>query len=216
MDCYEFLKSLPDDCIDSIICDPPYGIDFVPFRDNAKDKFGKKSVLNDELIGEAISGWLLPIFQQMYRVLKKDKAAFIFCGYELWNIGAPFIKAGFQKKAVMIWVKSNFGMGRHFRRQHEDIIVGFKGKPPLPEHAISDVIFAKRANGKTMIHSCQKPIEVIEALIPQYTKEGDLILDPFSGSGSTCVAAKQMNRNFIGVELDEQYVLSSRERINNI
>lgn len=67
-----------------------------------------------------------------------------------------------------------------------------------------------------MVHPTQKPVEVIEKLIRDSTKEGDLILDCFMGSGTTAVAAKRLNRNFIGFEIQEKYVEIAEQRLKQV
>lgn len=67
-----------------------------------------------------------------------------------------------------------------------------------------------------MLHPTQKPVEVIEKLITDSTKEGDLVLDCFMGSGTTAVAAKKLNRNFIGFEIQEKYITISENRLKQV
>lgn len=74
---------------------------------------------------------------------------------------------------------------------------------------------AKKTNGE-MVHPTQKPIEVIEKLINDSTHEGDLILNCFMGSGTTAVAAKKLNRNFIGFEIQEKYLEIAEDRLRKI
>lgn len=67
-----------------------------------------------------------------------------------------------------------------------------------------------------MVHPTQKPVEVIEKLITDSTKEGDLVLDCFMGSGTTAVAAKKLNRNFIGYEIQEKYIEIAKRRLKQV
>ncbi len=94
-------------------------------------------------------------------------------------------------------------MGYHFRRQYEQILVGFKGNPPVPKQALSDVIFSNRVKSNTILHSCQKPEVLNERLIIQYPSS--LILDPFWGSGTTAYCAKKLGRKCLGIEIEEKY-----------
>ena len=69
-------------------------------------------------------------------------------------------------------------------------------------------------NGKNKLHPTQKPVELLSILIKNSSKVGDIVLDPFMGSGSTGVACKELNRDFIGIELDEKYFNIAKERID--
>lgn len=88
-----------------------------------------------------------------------------------------------------------------------------KGKFSFPGHRPNDVVSFRKLSGSQMIHPTEKPVGLITNLITSVTKPGDLILDPFAGSGSTLVAAKKTGRRFIGVELDAEYFEKARRRI---
>lgn len=78
------------------------------------------------------------------------------------------------------------------------------------------VLYFRTAESEGKYHPTQKPIELMEYLIKTYSNEGDVILDPCMGSGTTGVACKNLNRNFIGIELVEQYFNTAKTRINEI
>jgi len=159
--CLEVLKELPDKSIDLILTDPPYNIDFKPPR-GTHDK-----ILNDNMQWEEFDKFMQPIIQELFRVLKDDSVAFIFTGFS-----SAFYKyatqAGFNVKCQIVWVKNNFGIGYHFRPQHEDIWACFKGEPPTLREGISSVQFCDKVNGVDLVHSCEKPIPLLEKLINQY------------------------------------------------
>lgn len=214
IDCLKGLKLLPDDSVNLIVTDPPYGIGFIPQRKNSKERLGKIPIANDELTGEDWCIWFMPICKELFRVLKKDSVAYFFSGFNpYYYYYYCLINCGFNIKANLIWVKNNFGLGYHFRREYEQILVGFKGFPKTPISAMSDVIFEKKIDGIALLHSCQKPEQLIRLLIKQYSKENDIILDPFTGSGTTAVCCKQLNRNFIGFELKQSYVDIANKRL---
>jgi site-specific DNA-methyltransferase (adenine-specific) len=199
-DCLEVLKQLPDKSIDLILTDPPYNIDFKPQRGT----FGK--ILNDSMQWDKFEEFMQPIMNELYRVLKDDSIAFFFTGFSSSSAFYKYaIQAGFTVKHKLIWVKNNFGIGYYVRPQHEEIWFCFKGKPPLPKKAISSVILANKVNGIDLEHSCQKPVPLLEHLLKPFSKEGDLILDPFMGSGTTGEASLKNQRRFIGVELEGSY-----------
>ncbi len=202
-DCREILPLLPDKSIDLVLTDPPYGINFVPQRTYSKKRFHDIPIANDELNGDKWLEWFHPINGLLYNCLKDDSVAYYFSGFNPYYYYYSMLKAGYEIKANLIWVKEVFGMGYHFRRQYEQILVGFKGAPPVPKQALSDVIFSNRVSSNTILHSCQKPTILIERLVNQYPS--DIILDPFLGSGTTTYCAKKLNRYSIGIEIEEKY-----------
>jgi len=100
---------------------------------------------------------------------------------------------------------------RFLRYQHEQAYLLAKGTPRRPERPISDVL-EMRYTGNAM-HPTQKPVSALLPLIESFSAEGDLVLDPFCGSGSTLVAAHRLGRRFIGIELDPTYHELATRRI---
>jgi site-specific DNA-methyltransferase (adenine-specific) len=197
MDCLEGLKQMEDCSVDCIIIDPPYNINFKPQR-------GTFDIIeNDNMSWDDFDNFMQPIINECFRVLKDDSFMFVFTGFS--SSSSSFYKyttnSGFKVKAQLVWVKNNFGLGYYFRPQHEDIWACMKGKPSLPKRALSTVLFEKKVNGADLLHSCEKPQELIRKLIKQYCVEGGVVLDCFAGSGSTLLASKQLGRPFIGFEI---------------
>ena len=87
-----------------------------------------------------------------------------------------------------------------------------KGNPALPENAISDVIDMPYSGNK--LHPTQKPVAALKPLIEAFTQPGDIVFDPFCGSGSTLLAAKILNRRYLGIELDPQYHVAATNRLH--
>lgn len=213
-DCLHIMQEMEDESVKLILTDPPYGVAFTPQRKRAKERLGDRPVMNDEIQDEQWVEWFTPICKELYRVLEKDSVAYMFSGFKVDRYYYSIMEeCGFNIKAVMIWVKNNFGLGYHFRRQYEKIVVGFKGNPPTPDKAISDVVFDKKVNGKDLRHSCQKPLPILETLLKQYTEKGDIIFEPFAGSCSHVVACIRTDRNWIACELDEHHYKNGLERL---
>ena len=208
-DCLQVMKELPDESIDLICTDPPYNIDFEPQR-KTHDK-----ILNDSMNWKDFDEFMQPILNELYRILKPDSVAFIFTGFSSSSSSAFYkyaTQAGFKVKCQIVWVKNTFGIGYHFRPQHEDIWACFKGEPSIPKYGISSVQFFDKVNGIDLVHSCEKPIPLLEKLIKQYGESDSLVLDCFMGSGTTGIAALKLDRKFIGIELDEKYFKIAKER----
>lgn len=202
-DCIQIMKEIPNNSIDLIITDPPYG-------DNAVYGWNNKSIKNNE--NPIINCSALV---ECYRILKKNKSLYIFTNWKHYPFLTEFILryTKFKIRHLIVWKKHNFGLGWAFRHQYELVLVLEKGKPKYTLKDFSDVQNASHINHNNLTHPHEKPIDLITKMIKHSSKEGDLILDPFCGSGSICLASKNTNRNFIGIEIDNKYFEMARERI---
>ena len=198
-DSYELIKQIPDKSIDLVIIDPPYGIG----QANGTNGFGTSN--NNRYEGnwdnETPPKWFFD------EVLRVGKAILIFGAQYLtdklpqsncwivWDkIGEMPTQSPFSE-CELIWTnKANTVVTKkYYVRQH-----GF----------IND--------GDERIHATQKPLRLISNLIKDFSEEGNLVVDFFSGSGTTCVAAKELGRQFIGIEIDPHYHKISVDRLNGI
>lgn len=119
-------------------------------------------------------------------------------------------------KSPFIWF---LGMGdtkAAFAPSHENIVFAVKGKYSFPGSRPKDLVTFPKINSSKMVHPTEKPVGLLANLISSVTKPGDLILDPFAGSGSTLVAAKKTGRRFIGIELDDEYFSTAQRRIEEV
>lgn len=125
---------------------------------------------------------------------------------------------GFHFIKSLIWDKGNKIMGLYYMSQFEYILFFRKGKGiKINNCGTSDILRvpnskSKDANGSNL-HDTEKPIELMKILIENSSQEGDIVIDPFMGIGSTGIAARQLKRNFIGVEIDSQYYEIGKNRI---
>jgi site-specific DNA-methyltransferase (adenine-specific) len=200
-DCVTVLPSLPDESIDLVVTDPPYLVRYKP-RDG-------RSVANDDN-----SRWLAPAFAQIARVLKPNAFCATFYGWpwidqfmEVWK------RSGLRPVSHLTWVKSHCSREGYTQSYHE---VGFllaKGKPPRPARPLRDVLPWEYTGNE--LHPNQKPVIGITPLIEAYSNAGDIVLDPFAGSGTTAIAARGSGRQFILIETVEQLCRVARNRINN-
>lgn len=204
------LRQMEPESEDAIITDPPYGIDY-----HTKGMGG--SIKNDK----APFIWFL---YDAFRVLKSGASGrrTLIC-FTRWDVEQTFINAiqlaGFNVKSEVIWNKVTHGMGdlkAQFAPMHENIVFAIKGKFTFPGHRPNDLVTHQRLNGPQMIHPTEKPVSLLADLITAVTKPGDLILDPFAGSGSTLVAAKKTGRRFVGVELDYEYFEKAQRRVEEV
>lgn len=123
---------------------------------------------------------------------------------------------GIRLKQMIVWSKGDPGQGdldANWGCGHEVILYLKKGRRPIPKRRSAVLHFDKVRTG-TNIHPTEKPVPLLKELIGMSTTVGDFVVDPFSGSGSTSVAAKELGRNSLAFEIDGQYIERSRERLN--
>lgn len=206
-DSLTILREMASESVDAIVTDPPYGIDYHTKGTGASIKNDKSPFI-----------WFL---YDAFRVLKSGSSGqgTIVC-FTRWDVQQVFIDAmklaGFQVKSEVIWDKVLHGMGdckAQFAPTHENIIFAVKGKFSFPGHRPNDLIRVSKLPSSQMIHPTEKPVGLLADLITAVTKPGDLILDPFAGSGSTLVAAQKTGRRFVGIELDDEYYNKAQRRI---
>ncbi|MBI3303256.1 MAG: DNA methylase [Deltaproteobacteria bacterium] len=158
------------------------------------------------------ASWLYPSIQEISRVLKDD--SFFVCFYG-WHTVDQFLstwrKAGFWTLEQLVWEKEYPSSTGIVSRYHEAAYVLAKGKPPRPELILKSVL-EWQYTGNTL-HPSQKPLLAILLLILAYSRKGDIVLDPFVGSGTTAVAAHLAGRRYIGIELDPVYARIAEERL---
>lgn len=206
MDCLEGLRQMEDESVDLVLTDPPYNINVVSQRGT------NKSLENDNLNQYAFKSLLFELSKEMKRVLKKDTFIVCFCGWSTSHIFREVMDEFFTLKSMPIWVKNNWGLGYYTRPQYEPALLYLNGTPKPLEKPISDVWQFKRLNNP--IHIAQKPEDLIQHIARSFSKEGDLVLNPFMGSGTTAVAFQQLNRRFIGFEISKEYCDIANKRLS--
>jgi len=206
-DCLDLMKDIPDGSIDCIITDPPYSTPTIT-------AFGRKKVLNlaDLSIQER---FFREVKKEMERILKPDGRVFIFCDDKYYPILFS-VFYDWQNKNLVVWDKGKIGMGNPFRKQHE--LIFYANRESFNYNRTEGIThyptILKYSSDKNKVHGAQKPIRLIEDLIKGFTNEGDIVLDCFLGSGTTALGCKNLNRNFIGIELSPEYCKIAEERLN--
>ena len=148
-------------------------------------------------------------FQEVYRVLKNNSHFYMMCDQETMFVAKPLAEAaGFKFWKPLVWDKARIGMGYHYRARYEFILFFEKGKRKLSDLSVPDVLtFPRVIKG----YPTEKPVGLCEVLIKQSSSPGDLVIDPFMGSGAVGVAALKNNRKFAGCDLSEKALsLSSK------
>jgi len=239
--CIEKLKQLPDKTIDLIFADPPYNLQLKNelYRPNQTkvegvfddwDKFDSMQEYD-----KFTEQWL----KECKRVLKDNATIWVIGSYHnIFRVGAILQNLGFWILNDILWIKTNpmpNFKGTRFNNAHETMIWASKNKESkYTFHYKSLKVFNDdlqmrsdwyipicsgeeriKFNGQKA-HSTQKPEELLYRVILASSNVGDLVLDPFSGSGTTAAIAKKLNRNYIGIEKEEFYVGIANERLEKI
>ncbi len=195
-DCIKVMQKMPCRCVDLIVTDPPYG-------DNVAYGWNNKVIKNNEnpLIN-------CSALVEMYRVLKLNSSLYLFTNWKHYPFLTEFILryTKFKIRHLVVWKKHNFGLGWAFRHQYELILVLEKGRPKYKLTNFSDVQTCSHINHNKTNHPHEKPIDLLKKMILHSSKKGDLVLDPFAGSGSTCKACEELDRGWIGIELDGKWI----------
>lgn len=232
-DAVETMESLPDECIDAVITDPPYGVNKADWDIINYDKW----------------------FNGLQRVMKNNSSIYIFGAIYNYDKLLVSAKKYFKHLNTLIWLFPN-GMNRlinNWQICYDPIFFGSKGqhkfntddirypytkgtqiriKSPVikggkewkpnpkgrkPENVIVIPCLNHGAGqGERVNHPTQKPVKLIERLTLASSNENDLILDPFVGSGTTAVACKKLKRNYIGIEIDPEYCKIAEARIKAV
>lgn len=220
-DSIELMKSIPDNSIDLIVTDPPYK---TTSRGNAGNSGGmlQKQINKKGNVFKHNSVKIVDYASEFYRILKNETHCYVMTNHKnLIEMLNEFTKAGFVFTKSLIWEKGNKIMGQYYMSQFEYILFFRKGKAKKINYCgTSDVISIpnikqKDENNKNL-HDTEKPVELMSVLIENSSKENDVVLDPFMGIGSTAVACKNLNRKFIGMELDEEYFEIAKNRVGEI
>lgn len=204
-DCLQVMKHIPDNSIDFILTDPPYGIDFLsPITDNhtkiKNDSFDDFKLLLPDMLSE------------FKRILKDTAVCCCCCGGGKTPVSQIFTLEAikyFNLIQTVIWDKKTIGLGWRYRPSYETIIILSKSKDNYNfydnSNCVSNIVRKTTVIPKKGNHPTPKPVALMEHFIRLHSQVNDIVLDPFMGIGSTCVACKNTNRRYIGIELDDKY-----------
>ena len=199
-DCLEIMREMPDKCVDLVLTDPPYGIDYQ--GENRPSEKTYSNIENDS--GQIDYAELIKEFERIGNTV-------IIFGAENFYQSLP------HKGRWICWDKrpeqlTNEVLGSPFELAWMNKVSGY--------YKIYRVIHGgfvnadRQLSGKDRLHPTQKPVRLFSHIIQDFSKESDLILDPFLGSGTTAVACKQLKRNFIGIEISPEYCKIAESRLS--
>lgn len=203
------LKEFESNSIHLIIADPPYGIGY--HSNYYKNKNPHSPIAND---------WnfrIGPFVNECERVLVEGGAAYLFARWDIWPLWLPsVISSKLQLKTKIVWVKNNWSAGDlrgNFGNQYEEILFLTKGRHTLRGKRWSNIWEFPRIPAKNLLHPAQKPTPLLKRAILASSDSGDLVVDPFAGSGSTGEAAKLTGRRFLLGDIDPKMVNIARSRL---
>lgn len=240
-DCIELMKNIPDNSVDLIFADPPYNLQlngelYRPNQtkvDAVDDEWDKFSTMEE--YDKFTYSWM----QECRRILKNTGSFWVIGTYHnIFRVGAILQNIGFWILNDIIWIKTNpmpNFKGTRFNNAHETLIWATKSKSSnytFHYHsmkAMNDDLQMRsdwlipicqgteriKINGQKA-HSTQKPAELLYRIILSTSNPGDIVLDPFCGSGTTSAVAKRLGRRFISFDKEELYVKIASERVNKI
>lgn len=221
-DCLDVLPQLEPNSIDAVVTDPPYGHnnnngDLIHRREAALGRGPQqeaRAIANDGAEANEIYKSILP---ELYRTLRPGCCCCCCCSgggpdpqFARWSLWMDEV---FRFKQMVVWDKGPMGMGWHYRRSYETVLVGekpgaacrwFGGKDKENilrpgDYGIRKIIPAANQ------HPCAKPIELYQHFIQLHTLPGDVVLDPFMGESPCGISCIRTGRKFIGIEIDEKY-----------
>jgi len=226
-DALDVMRQMPDACLDLVVTSPPYNLKNSTgngMKDGRGGKWANAALVNgyshhnDNMPHDKYAKWQRDCLTEMFRLIKDDGA--IFYNHK-WRVQAGLLQdrqdivAGFPVRQIIIWRRKggiNFNKG-YFLPTYEVIYMICK----------KDFVLAKGANSYGDIweftqemknsHPAPFPVALIERIIS--STNAQLILDPFMGSGTTAIAAKNLNRHFVGIDISPEYIELAKSRLDN-
>ena len=195
---------------DITVCDPPYNVNYgASIKDTLRNKSreNKHKILNDNL-GEGFESFLYDVCSN---IIMNTKGAIYMCmaASELAVLQKVFKQAGGHWSTFLIWAKNHFSLGRaDYQRQYEPILYGWRegaDRHWCGARDQGDVWFIDKPSANNL-HPTMKPVALMERAITNSSKPGDIVLDPFGGSGTTLMAAEHSKRRCRMIELDPKYI----------
>ena len=201
-DSLAILPRLPRECADLVLTDPPYVVGY-------RDRNGRT------IAGDTTTAWIAPAFREIYRTLKDNRFCISFYG---WNHVDDFFagwrRAGFKPAGHIVLIKQYASGSGFLRYQHEQAYLLTKGRPARRPFPLRDVLRWDYTGNR--LHPTQKPVSALKPIIGAFSRKGDLVLDPFAGSGSTLAAAKEMGRRYLGIEVNAGYWSAAQQRLKEM
>jgi site-specific DNA-methyltransferase (adenine-specific) len=211
LDAVEWLRAQPAESLDLVITDPAYESLEKHRAVGTTTRLKHSKASSNDWFSVFPNARFGELFDEAFRVLKRNTHLYLFCDAETMFVAKPEAeRAGFRFWKPLVWDKQSIGMGYHYRARYEFILFFEKGKRRLNDLGIADVIAVPRVHRG---YPAEKPSAVSEILVRQSTVAGEIVADPFMGSGSVGVAALRAGRRFRGTDLNPEAVRLSADRM---
>lgn len=207
-DCLDVLPTLQPKTIDLVLTDPPYGIQYVTARRSR----------TDQMVAPIIGDTCIPIdWLPIIKGLSRSRTALYWFTREegIETVRQAIQSIGFGLNTMLVWDKqvTTAGNLKDYGRRTEYIVFGTNGSVRLNGNRDGNLLSVPRVNPNVMVHPTEKPRALLSYLILRSTDPAELVLDPFMGSGSALVAAAELGRHAIGIEIDERYCEIAAQRL---
>jgi site-specific DNA-methyltransferase (adenine-specific) len=211
LDAVDWLRDQPAESVDLLITDPAYESLEKHRAIGTTTRLKHSKASSNDWFKVFPNARFAELFAEVFRVLKRNTHFYLLCDAETMFVAKPAAEqAGFRFWKPLVWDKRTIGMGYHYRARYEFILFFEKGKRRLNDLGIADVISVPRIHGG---YPAEKPPELSEVLISQSSRSGEVVADPFMGSGSVGVAAARLGRRFLGNDLNQAAVRVSGQRL---
>jgi len=205
-DCLDIMGQMPKGCVGLVVTDPPYFLPAVHYQ--TRKEFARS--LADLSI---LEHFFRKVFNELGRILGNEGALYVFCDGQSYPIFFVMAYPHLRYVRPLIWDKVVSINGYSWRHQHELIAFGVRRNAKPVKTGDGDILRFRAVPVDKRLHPAQKPEDLTEALIRKSSSEGDLIFDPFMGSGTTAVVADRLGRNFFGCDINPDYVEMALKRL---
>jgi len=211
-DALEVMKNLPDESVDLVVTDPPYGSRAIEW-DKKNMEFQRK--------------WL----EEVHRVMKEGASIYVFFAPLKLREILEIFEGLYTLKNILVWWHRNlYGAGMSYGKDRwkstwDVILYGVKGERAKHGKKIQEYAYIKYGNSfdvmeypqpRPLLHKAQKPLRLMEKIIDCSSNRHDVVLDPFAGSGTMLVAAERLERRWIGIEIEEEFCEIIKKRFEDI
>ncbi len=206
-DAMDLMSSQGEDSVELVVTDPPYGISY---QSNRRSK-GKSAP-----IAQDWNFQIGPFLDEVHRALKPGGAAYIFTRWDVYPLWARSVPFGLKMKNFIVWEKDNHSAGDlegNFGFKYEGIMFLTKGRHKIRGKRWPNVWPFPRVSASSQIHPAEKPVPLLQRAIEASSDAGDLVIDPFCGSGSTGEAAVLLGRRALLGDVDKRVLRKTRERL---
>ena len=218
-DCLDILQNATLSDLDAVVTDPPYSSGARRDADRQVRGSMLRSMKDEDWFShDAMTSWgyswfTRGVLTEMSKHIAHGSHVYVFSDWrQTPNVYAILESCGYRVNHCLVWNKGHFGMGAYWRNQHENIVFASSGTPdPMTDRGRGSVLDCRGVSPSKRIHPTEKPVDLIMQILTAIPSRS--ILDPFMGSGTTLVAAKKLDRQAIGIEIEERYCEIAAKRM---